>query len=315
MKVQSYQRRKTFNAVDSVENDEPNNKVDKMNTILSNNGRIPGKVSGGVREREFFTIAVANQKGGVAKTTTSISLGGALVGYEQKVLLVDLDPHANLSLALGVNPEHVQESIADFFKGSISFEKVIRDSSIPGLYLMPSNKEMEEIAQSFVNHKNYEIALRSALRGLSESTSHAFDYVIMDCPPSSDWITLNAMVAADLLVIPTQPEFLSISALRPMMNLIQNVRSRYNPSLVYRILITMFDVRNKIHRTLSEQLRMTFKQGLFDTMISMDTKLRESTLYGLPISYYKHNTRSAFQYSLIAQELIEYVSEKKPSSA
>jgi chromosome partitioning protein len=137
-----------------------------------------------------------------------------------------------------------------------------------------------------------------------------YDFIILDCPPSVGAVTLNALNAADMLIIPTQPEYFSAHALRSMMGAIQQIRNRYNPNLVYRILITMFDKRNRIHREVEQQIRDTFKSGVFNTHIGVDTQLRESALQGLPITHFKTSSRSSQQYNALAQELIAYVQSK-----
>jgi chromosome partitioning protein len=135
-----------------------------------------------------------------------------------------------------------------------------------------------------------------------------YDYVILDCPPFMGAVTLNALVAANILIIPTQPEFFSAHALRTMMTLIRQVRSQHNPKLVYRILITLFDKRNRIHRQVQDQINNAFGEGVFDTVIGIDTKLRESAVEGVPISHLKVHggtSRSALQYDALAQEIIQ----------
>lgn len=284
-------------------------------------------------ERRSYIIAIANQKGGVAKTTTVVSLGGALVRHNQEVLLVDLDAQANLTLALGKAPERVRGAITDVLFDSATLLSVSRETDIPGLDLVPSNAGMELAERFLPVRKNYETILHRALIGTPEmqspthtprlysgdtspfhtrsTASLTYDFIIMDCPPFMGAVTLNAMNAADMLIIPTQPEFFSAHALRTMMATIRQVRNQYNKNLVYRILITMFDRRNRIHRDVKEQIESTFADGLFQTTVSIDTKLRESAVEGLPITHYKRRSRSAVQYDALAQELIEYVRRTK----
>ncbi len=285
-----------------------------MSNLISNNGWKPTQMKTSFQQKQNYTIAIANQKGGVAKTTTTISLGGALVNYNQEVLLVDLDPQANLTLALGLDPKKTKRSVSDVFVQDLPLTNLIRETAIPGLFLLPSNNTMGLVERHYANRPNYENVLKTSIDLMINSIRNTFDYIILDCPPSIGIVTLNALVAAQLLIVPTQPEYFSINALRSMMNTIREVREKHNPNLVYRILITMLDKRNRIHRTLSEQILNTFQQGLLHTIIETDTKLRESTLFGLPITYYKSKTRSAVQYSALAQELIEYVSEKTTST-
>lgn len=263
-------------------------------------------------------IAIANYKGGVAKTTSVVSLAGALVKHGQEVLVIDLDAQANLTLALGKDPQRLRGSIADVFFNSASLLSVSRETDIPGLDLVPSNSTMEVAERFLPMRQDYELLLRrilhSELRPAAESALRElrppviqYDFVIMDCPPFLGAVTLNALSAADLLIIPTQPEFFSAYALRGMTQTIQQVRSRFNPDLLYRILITMFDRRNRIHRHIAEQIHQAFGEGVFKTVIPIDTKLRESAVEGVPISHHKSQSRSALQYDALAQELISYV--------
>lgn len=251
-------------------------------------------------------IAVANEKGGVAKTTTAVSLAGALIELGKDVLLVDLDPQANLSLALGVLPHTVRRSIADVFLNSAAPLSVSRSTEVPGLDLIPSSEEMGMAERFLPIRQQYKLILRQAL-----SSIQYFDTVILDCPPSMGAITQNAMVAADLLIIPTQAEYFSTYALRNVMNMIRSVRTQENPTLMYRILITMLDIRLNSHRYFEKQLRKTFGSAVFEAVIQIDSKLRESCLEGLPITHSFSRSRSAEQYRALAQELTQYVKKEK----
>ena len=282
------------------------------------------------RQTGPVVIAVANQKGGVAKTTTVVSLGGALARHNQEVLLVDLDAQANLTLALGKDPNRVRGAVTEVLFNSASLLSVSRETNIPGLDLVPANAEMDLAERFLPVRKDYETilrrALRSELRPAAKTASKSstaplaytpgtaprppsihYDFVLLDCPPFLGAVTLNALVAADMLIIPTQPEFFSANALRTMTAAIRQVRSQHNPDLVYRILITLFDRRNRIHREVGEQIRNTFGDGVFQAIIEIDTKLRESAIEGLPITHRKTQSRSALQYDALAQELLAYV--------
>jgi len=250
-------------------------------------------------------IAVANEKGGVAKTTTAISLGGALVESGNEVLLIDLDAQANLSLGLNINPANVRRSVADMLLNSASLISISRESNVPGMDVVPSNADMGMAERFLPVRQNYEYILKNIL--LSTQSLSSYDFVLLDCPPSLGAVTTNALTAAQYVIIPTQPEYFSAHGLRNLMAMIRRVRTQTNPDLAYFILITMMDRRNRIHRTLSEQLRLTFKDGLLETVIEIDTKLRESTVAGLPITHYTPHSRSALQYRALAQELIQDV--------
>lgn len=257
-----------------------------------------------------YVIAVANEKGGVAKTTTALSLGGAMVESGKDVLLIDLDPQANLTLALGIKPASVRRSVADVMLNSASLLSVSRETSLPGLDLIPANAAMGKAERFLPIRANHETILRNAL-----SQSLYYDYILVDCPPSLGAVTTNALTAAQMLIIPTQAEYFSSHALRNMMALVRDVRKEGNPALTYRILITMLDLRNRIHRLIRDQLQASFKEGLFDTVIQIDTKLRESSVVGLPITHFVSGTRSAQQYRDLAMEIAQNVRQTVPQPA
>jgi len=251
-------------------------------------------------------IAVANEKGGVAKTTTAVSLGGSLVKLGYEILLVDLDPQANLTLALGFQPHNIRYSVADVILDSTSPTSVSKETSIPGLDLIPSNYDMGKAERFLPIRQQYQYILKQAF----SQESH-YDLILLDCPPSMGPVTINAVIAADLLIIPTQAEYLSAYALRHVMAIIRNVRHEANPNLMYRILITMLDIRIRSHKMLCKQLQDTFGNAVFETIIQIDSKLKESAIAGLPITHYHPRSRSAKQYQAMAQELTRYVETEK----
>jgi chromosome partitioning protein len=254
-----------------------------------------------------YTIAIASQKGGVAKTTTAISLGGALVQAGAQVLLIDLDPQGDLSLALGLDPRHVRDSIAEVLLSSGNLASIARESVIPGLDIVPSNAEMN-LAEQFLSVRgNYELILRNAIT--THLPQNAYDYIILDCPPALGAITFNALMAAQLVIIPTQPEYFSAFGLHSMLSGIKRARNRGNPALHYRILITMQDLRNRVHRNLAEELHSTFGKGILKTVIEVDTKIRDSSIAGLPVTHVFSRTRSALQYRALAEELLQNAQE------
>ncbi len=252
-----------------------------------------------------YIIAIANEKGGVAKTTTAISLGAAMVESGLNVLLLDLDAQANLSMALAVDAAQNGKSTAGVLLENLPPRQAICQTGIPGLDLIPSTANMTLAERYLPIRSNHELTLRSALR----EQDWAYDCLILDCPPFLGAVTNNALMAADLLIMPTQAEFFSISALRSMMALIRKIRTQGNPQLTYRLLLTLYDRRNRIHRTLSEQLRATFGNGVLETVIEVDTRLRESSIAGMPIIYHSPKTRAALQYRALTQEILAYVKE------
>jgi len=253
-----------------------------------------------------YVIAMSNEKGGVAKTTSTLSLGAALAELNYRVLLLDLDPQSNLSLALGFESEESSITTASILIENATLKTAIRKSELNNLDIIPSSFRIETAEQFLPMRNHYLNTLRDAL----EAAPLPYDYILLDCPPALGAITLNALSAANLLIIPTQAEYFSAYALRNMMGTIRRVRQEVNPGLAYRILVTLLDRRNRTHRNIFEQLQSTFGQGVFTTVIEIDTKLRESPIAGVPITQYKPNSRGSQQYRVLAQELIEYAKEE-----
>ncbi|MCQ3937210.1 MAG: chromosome partitioning protein ParA [Chloroflexi bacterium] len=252
------------------------------------------------------TIAISNEKGGVAKTTTALSLGAALAELGSRVLMVDLDAQANLTLAIGFEPGEAEKTSSDIMLDNLPLLAARRKTEIENLDLVPSSSRIETSEQFLPVRTNYTTILQRAIKS---TPNMPYDYILFDCPPALGAITRNALAAADLLIIPTQAEYFSAYALRNMMTLIRRTREADNPSLAYRILVTMLDRRNRTHRNIHEQLRSTFGAGVFNTTIELDTKLRESPIAGLPITHYKSAARGSTQYRVLAQELLEYAKE------
>ena len=253
-----------------------------------------------------YTIAVSNEKGGVAKTTTCASLAAAFVERGLEVLAVDLDPQGNLSLALGVTTAGLRRGATDVLLGNQTPVSVSRETSVPGLDLIPANPDMHLVERFLTVRQNYEYSLRQALEQAGR-----YDVVVCDCPPSVGTIAFTALTAANLLIIPTQCEFFSTHGLGEVLDLVARVRDRTNPKLRYRILVTMFDRRNRVHRTILEQLRSAFPGAVLETTIEVDTKLRESPIFGQPITSYAPKSRGAAQYRALAEELSVHVQTEK----
>lgn len=253
-----------------------------------------------------FVTAISNEKGGVAKTTSTLSLGAALAELDHRVLLIDLDPQSNLSLALGFEAGDNEITSASVLIENAALKTAIRKTEVKNLDIVISNARIEGAEQFLPMRSQYMSTLRNAL----EAASLPYDHILLDCPPALGAITLNALSAADLLIIPTQAEYFSAYALRNMMGTIRRVRQESNPNLAYRILVTLLDRRNRTHRNIFEQLQATFGQGVFTTVIEIDTKLRESPIAGVPITQYKPASRGSQQYRILAQELIEYAKEE-----
>ncbi len=251
-------------------------------------------------------IAISNEKGGVAKTTSTLSIGAALAEMGNRVLLLDLDPQANLTLSLGMEPGEAKRSSTEILIESGALKGSDLATEVHNLALIPADPRIESAEQFLPMRTGYTTILR---RAFEIASPLEYDFVLLDCPPALGAITVNALSAADLLIIPTQAEYFSAYALRNMMGMVRRVRQDGNPELAYRILVTMMDRRNRTHRNIYEQLRHTFGDGVFTTVIEIDTKLRESPIAGMPITIYKSGTRGAMQYRVLAQELVEHAKE------
>ncbi len=248
--------------------------------------------------------AVFSQKGGVAKTTTTYSLGAALAEVGKSVLLIDLDPQGNLTLANGHEINSIKSGSAEILLDGIQLNGTIMDTNTDNLKIVSASARLSQVETFLPVRTNYLFTLKSAIE---QANLSEYDFVLMDCPPAAGAITMNALTAASLLIIPTQAEYFSAYALRDMMTMIRRIRRETNSELAYRILITMLDQRNRAHRSIREQLLQTFGSGLFNTIIEIDTRLRESPILGLPITQYKPNSRGSLQYRTLAQELIDHV--------
>lgn len=247
-------------------------------------------------------IAVANSKGGVAKTTTCLSLGGSLAEKGRLVVMVDLDPQAHLTASLGFEPEKMTGTVNDAILGQSSLAAISRETEVYGLDLAPANRELVVLDKVLYKRSGYEYRLK---KSLNQTRHDLHDVVLIDCPPTFGTLMINALTAADLLIIPVQCEYYAVQSLRQMVDVARLVRRKTNPQLSYRLLVTMFDVRNKVHPMILEQLRARFSDAVLETIVQVDTKLRESPAFALPVTEYAPKTRAARQYRALADELIE----------
>jgi chromosome partitioning protein len=245
------------------------------------------------------TIAVSNQKGGVAKTTTCLSLGAALAEMGHSVLLIDLDPQANLTLSLGIEPKQLRRTILDTMMGNHSLVSISRETDTFALDIAPANMELTMADKVLFKVQGFQFRLKQAIGRLDPDM---YEYILLDCPPTVSPLTLNALAAADLLIIPVQCELYAAHSLRQMIRLALQLREQGNPNLDHRVLITMYDQRNKISRMMLEQMENGLRPVLFNTIIQIDTKLRECPAFGKPITSYAPKSRGALQYRELAQE-------------
>jgi len=255
------------------------------------------------------TIAICNQKGGVAKTTTCISLGACFAEKGYSTLLVDLDPQANLSLAAGLKPENQESTnLADLLieieeSGAIEpdayegIEKTIH----PCLDVLPTDSSLALIEHDLYQRAGYENLLKNLLAPWEEK----YQYILIDCLPSLGSLTIMALTAAQRVLIPVQCEYLSAWGVMKLVETIDAVREHTNPGLDYSLLVTLFDQRNRISREVYERLREKFKDHLLENVIGLDTRLRESVVNGEPVIQYAPKTRASLQYRGLAQEWMQ----------
>jgi chromosome partitioning protein len=252
-------------------------------------------------------IAIANPKGGVGKTTTAVSLAGALAEQGQDVLLIDLDPQSHLSLAMGVNPAKVRRSIVDVLLGRTGLYNAVRESRIAAIDILPARPELADVMLDLP--PDPDLLKKAFAQQTGDADLSIYQWVLLDCPPSWNRIMLNALAIANLLLIPTQPEFFSTYSIKTVMEIIQKTRQA-NPDLAYRILITLQDPNNPVHTSLAAQIRTAFNAAVLETAINFDPRLSESAAAGFPINHFDPQAPAAQQYRALAQELIHHSQDK-----
>jgi chromosome partitioning protein len=257
-------------------------------------------------------VAISNQKGGVAKTTTCISLGACLTGRGYRTLLVDLDPQANLSLSLGHHDDAPGETISDALETFLNPRKVIwdeliRPTSLENLDVVPSDARLWTVERLISEKSGYEYELRQLLNRWQEN----YDYILIDCSPSLGPLTVLALTASNRVIIPIQTEYLAAVGLVRLIETVDAVKEHTNPDLDFNLLAVMYDQRNSICREVLNKLQENFSAKLFSAIIGVDTKLKECVAAGQPITQYDPKTRAAQQYGMLAGELEELVKGKE----
>ncbi len=247
------------------------------------------------------TICVANQKGGVGKTTTAINLGTSLALHNKKILIIDIDPQANAGSGIGINKESDLENIYHALVLERNITSIIRQTGVPNLFIVSSSRDLAGAEIELVGMTQREYRLRKSL----EAVKPDFDFIIIDCPPSLGLLTINSLVASDSVLIPLQCEYYALEGLSDLLNTVKLVKTRLNPDLMLEgILLTMFDKRNNLCHQVSSEIMEHFSTKVFEVIIPRNVRLAECPSHGKPIFYYDKQSAGSKSYIELAQHVL-----------
>lgn len=248
------------------------------------------------------TITIANQKGGVGKTTTAINLAASLAALESKVLIVDADPQANATSGIGFDVRNIKTSIYECLIDDVNPKDIVLTSEIDNLYLVPSHIDLVGAEIEMLNLPNREKKLKQVIAKVKDD----YDFVLVDCSPSLGLLTVNALTAADSVIIPVQCEYFALEGLGKLLNTIKIIQNRLNPDLeIEGFLLTMYDSRLRLSNQVVEEVRKHFQQMVFDTIIQRNIKLSEAPSFGKPVLMYDVNSKGSINHLNLARELLQ----------
>ncbi len=259
-------------------------------------------------------LSLANQKGGVGKTTTAINLGTALAAIGERVLIVDLDPQGNASTGLGIDRKDRDQSTFDVLVGESEMAAVVRETAVPGLHIAPSTMDLSGLELSLATRKDRAYRLRDAIGKLSrpargadgQLASDGYTYVLVDCPPSLNLLTVNAMAASDAVLVPLQCEFFALEGLSQLLKTVEQVKMSLNPALtIHGIVLTMYDARNNLSDQVVADVRQFMGKKVFDTVIPRNVRVSEAPSYGKPVLLYDLKCVGSQAYLKLASEIVQ----------
>lgn len=269
---------------------------------------MTGNDQSGTRLR---VLAVANQKGGVGKTTTAINLGTALAAIGEQVLVLDLDPQGNASTGLGVAPESRARTAYDVLIGTASLAETAVATAVPGLSIVPANSDLVGIEHDLVNDAGRPYKLRDAVTALvgrarANPSQPSYSYILIDCPPSLNLLTLNALAAANAVIVPVQCEFFALEGISQLKDSIDQIRATLNPRLeIQGVVLTMHDARTSLSREVADNVRAFFGPKVYESVIPRNTRVAEAPSHGKPILLYDYDCAGSQAYIRLATEIIE----------